>query len=187
MGRLSNPHFQIRFFCFSFNRFLEIYMKRTLLSGLAFTLLFAACKKAETPDSFEDKLRGGQWKRSSLLLTFRLGTGEMTTQNAYAPLDTCLKDNTLEFKTAYVGTERKGNYKCSVGDPDETTFNWEIFNSGKNIRIYNVPETFDGESSINADIVTLTTNQLSLRYVIINRNPITQTADTFTFADVFRK
>jgi len=162
-------------------------MKRTLLSGLALILLFAACKKAETPDSFEDKLRGGQWKRSSLLVTYRSSTGRMITEDALGPLDTCLKDNTLEFKTAYVGTERKNNLKCSVGDPDETPFNWEIFNSGKNIRIYNVPETFSGETSINADILNLTANELSIRYVAIDRDAITQTADTFTFADVFRK
>lgn len=162
-------------------------MKRTLLSAFAVTLLFAACKKVDTPTSNEDMLRGGRWKRTSLKVTYRQGTGAMKTDDIFTPLDTCIKDNSLEFKTAYVGTEYKNVIKCSAGDPDETPFNWEIFNSGKNIRIYNVPETFRGESSINADVLTLSSNMLSIRYVYIKRNPLTQTADTFTYADVFRK
>ncbi len=163
-------------------------MKRTLLSAFALTLLFSACKKADTPDSFEDMLRGGQWRRTALKMTYRDGTGAMKTDDVYAAsLSECVKDNSLEFKNAYVGTEYKNSNKCSAGDPDQTQFNWEIYNSGKNIRIYNVPETFDGESSVNADILNLTTNELSIRYMYIDRDPLTQTADTFTFADVFRK
>jgi hypothetical protein len=162
-------------------------MKKTLLSAFAVTLLFAACKKVDTPTSNEDMLRGGRWKRTSLKETYRLGTGELKTVDLFALLPDCLKDNNLEFKTAYVGTEYKNGNKCSAGDPDQTEFNWEIYNSGKNIRIYNVPETFLGESSINANVLNLTANELSIRYTSITRDAILQTADTSTFVDVFRK
>ncbi len=162
-------------------------MKRTILSIAALTLLFAACKKADETTSYEDMLRGGQWKRISLTATYRLPTGTITTDNVYPNLDSCKMDNTLEFKVNYVGTEHKNARKCGAGDPDETAFNWEIFNSGKNIRLYNIPETFNGESSINGDVITLNSNELSIRYVAIDRDPITQDADTVTFADVFRK
>lgn len=163
-------------------------MKKTLLSAFALMLLLNACKKVDTPDSYEDMLRGGQWKRTALTETYRQGTGAMKTDDVYAnTLSDCIKDNTLEFKDAFVGTERKNTLKCNAGDPDQTQFDWEIYNSGKNIRIYNVPETFSGESSINADIVTLTANQLSIRYMLFNQNPLTQHTDTFTFMDTFRK
>jgi hypothetical protein len=162
-------------------------MKRILLGLSFFALLFAACKKAETPESFEDKLRSGQWKRTALTLTYRSGTGAVVTDNLFRTMDTCRKDNTLEFKANYAGLERKNVLKCSAGDADETPFTWEIFNSGKNIRIYNVAETFYGENAINADIMTLTSNELTIRYQFIERDPLTHDADTFTLADTFRK
>lgn len=162
-------------------------MKRLLLSIAALTLLLAACKKSEDTISDEDMLRGGQWKRASLTATYRLQTGALTTENIYTPMDTCLKDNTLEFKVNYVGTERKNFLRCGVGDPDETTFNWEIYNSGNNIRLYNVTELFGGESAINAQVINLTANELSIQYRLIDVDSATHDMDTVTYADIFRK
>lgn len=162
-------------------------MKRLLFSLATLTLLFSACTKVEDTISNEDMLRGGQWKRVSLNATKRLPTGTLETTNVYQYLDSCVMDNTLEFKVNYVGTERKNGWKCSAGDPEETTFNWELYNSGQNIRIYNAPETFRGESSINGVVTILTENQLAFNYKAIKVNAITQVIDTITVADVFRK
>lgn len=157
-----------------------------LLSAVA-VLSFAACKKVDDTQSPEDSLRGGQWRRSSLKSTF-----QGTTTDGFALLPDCLKDNTLEFKMNRSGTERRNN-RCNAGDPESTDFQWEFYNSGKNLRLYNIAETFGGAVdlgqglSINAEVLTLSDNQLSLRYVFYKQHPDTQLTDTTTVVDVFRR
>jgi hypothetical protein len=155
-------------------------MTRSLLIFSAMVILFSACKKAEDTNSSEDILRAGRWKRSSLKGTFR---GAVT--DAYASLPDCIKDNTLEFKVNFNGTEHR-NTKCSAGDADQASFNWEFFNSGKNLRIYNANETF-ANASINAEVLQLSETQLSMRYLAYIQDPIQQTMDTVTIVDVFRR
>lgn len=152
-------------------------------------ILFSACKKAEDTTSSEDILRTGRWKRSSLKSTFR---GTVT--DVYASLPDCIKDNTLEFNVNLKGTEHRNN-RCSNGDPESAAFSWEFLNSGKNLRIYNANETFGTTtvipgasfSSVNAEVLQLSDNMLSMRYFGYVQNPIQQTIDTVTIVDVFRR
>jgi len=160
-------------------------MIKTVFFLSTLLVLFTACNKADTPASSEDMIRGGQWKRSSLKFNLHNPDGSTTTTDGYVLLPECVKDNTLEFKVNYVGTETK-NAKCSAGDPDANEFNWEIYNSGKNIRIYNADETFS-TNSVNGEILSLSANLLSFRYNFVQKDPINQTSDTVTVEDVFKK
>ena len=159
-------------------------MARSLLILAVLALSFAACNKADETESPEDKLRGGQWRRNSLRVTYRFGTKD-TTVDGLKLLDSCKRDNSLEFKANHLGTEHR-NYRCSAGDPETYDFEWEVYNSGANMRIYTLQETFSGKP-IDAAIQELSSNQLSLRYQLYNQNPLTQRTDTVTCVDVFRK
>lgn len=165
-------------------------MIRSLLILSAVVLLLPACKKAEETTSSEDILRSGRWKRTSAKSTYH-----GTTTDAFAGLPDCLKDNTLEFKVNYKGTEYHNN-KCSNGDPDTAPFEWGFTNSGQNLRIYNANETFffstspapgSTSTSVNAEVLQLSDNQLSMRYQVFIQDPINQTLDTATIVDVFRR
>lgn len=162
-------------------------MARSLLLVTAFALLLTACNKADDTTSPEDMLRNGQWKRTSLKASHRNPlTGNMDITDGFSLIDECIKDNTLEFKTNYKGVEHKNN-KCNAGDADLTDFTWEIYNSGKNIRIYNANETFGGED-INAEIINQSETQISMRYLLIEQDPSQSTpTDTTIVTDVFRR
>lgn len=170
--------FSFRINFISFSRFLD-FMIRSLLILSAVVLLLPACKKAEETTSSEDILRSGRWRRTSAKTTYHGVTTDVSMAD-------CLKDNTLEFKVNYRGVEYR-NTKCSNGDPDTAPFEWGFANSGKNLRIYNATETFLAISSVNAEVLQLTDNQLSMRYHIFIQDPINQTLDTATIVDVFRR
>jgi hypothetical protein len=168
-------------------------MARSLLILSAAMLFLASCKPVDETESNEDMLRGGQWKRSSLKAQYRDAGGVIITEDAFATLPECIKDNTLKFDVNYKGAELRNGNKCSPGDPDETPVTWEFYNSGANLRIYNANETFVSDatlstvSSINATVLSLSSTQLAMRYIVIEQDASTLVTDTVTFTDVFRR
>ena len=161
-------------------------MARSLLLLAAFALFLTACKKTDETTSPEDTLRTGQWKRYSIKGSHKDAMGVVTVFDLYPGLPDCIKDNGLEFKENYVGTEHR-NGACSAGDASEAKFQWEFYNSGQSIRIYNATETFQ-TSDIDADVITMSETQISMRYKAISQDP-TQTVptDTLIVTDVFRR
>lgn len=164
-------------------------MKQPLLSLLVLVLGFAACKQVDEIASPEDTLRGGSWRRTSLKKTYKdPATNKDTTVEQYAQLDTCVKDNRLEFKGNHEGVEQRNGQKCSAGDPDTAPFFWELTDAGKGIRIYNAPETFSANASINADILTLTGSLVTFRYSHTDVDPMNpQNKTVTTYTEEFRR
>lgn len=172
-------------------------MNRILFLLFAIVLI-AACKKAEEPTTVEDNIRG-TWKRTSGKVWARnLITGAVDTTADYTTLlDTCVKDDALEFKDSYKGVLHLGAKQCNVGDPESVPFRWETTGNGTGLRIYEALEYFkNANGNVNASILTLTKTFMTLRYTqeFFIRQPHTPGGtdtvimrDTATFTDIFRK
>ena len=172
-------------------------MNRVLLF-ISAALLFTACSKSvDSPQSAEEDLRTGTWKRTSGRVAYKdpitrgdsstrydLGTGSTTRPDLAAP--TCWDDNSLLFKVANVGTINLGSTACTPSDPPSRNFTWQVTQDEKHISLYGVQDYFPIDN-IDADIITRTLGFLTIRYKSVHVDTIYHTYDTLTYTDVLRR
>ena len=162
-------------------------MNRLLLTLSLLLLIFSACTKPDNPVTAEEDLRSGTWVRSSGKVTAKDSlTGGDSTTDYVAPQDTCRKDNSLVFKENRVGVMNLGVLHCTIGEADTKTFTWQITEDGQHISLYGVSDYFPA-NDIDADIITRTLGYLTIKYKVIEIDPVFQTSDTLVYTDVLRK
>ncbi len=132
-------------------------MTRVLLFSLS--LLVVACSKTNNDDGddntapeptsvIEQQLVAARWQLVAETATATYN-GKDTTADLYADLDSCEKDDYIEFSSTGTVTRYEHINRCS-GNPASSTFTWKLIDSDKKIAIYDSnPDTFDLEISSN--------------------------------------
>ncbi len=160
---------------------------RWLLSIAFIFVLFASCKKLESPVTREDELRSGRWKMSAGTIKVDAYMAIDTTYNYYDSLPECKKDDYMVFKTNYDATQNSGN-KCDESEPDEIQFRWALYDNGNGINFWYANETFFGQPAISAPFINYTPSRFTIRYVQYYTSQIDKTKkDTLTFTHTFVK
>jgi len=160
-------------------------MKQVLLLCVLTVFAFS-CKKVDEPNMRQDKLRSGNWKRTTLKVTYRMPGGNETTEDAYATLPDCAKDDLLQFGSGFEGNVNEGGSKCNVGDPDNSKFIWKLTNGETQLNISGAIDHF-GTDEARADIITFTDNNLAIRYDIYDQAFTTTATDTVHVAAVYSR
>lgn len=163
------------------------------LSVIACALfMFAACKKADTPASRQEELRGGKWRMSGGNVRFDFYNVKDTTisYNVYLGLigDTCKADDYLVFLENYDGQQYSNVMPCSFSDPEFVQFRWQLFDDDKGIYFLNANETFLRKSTIKADFVNYSIGRFTIKYAFYDTSFVDKTKwDTTTFTQTFIK
>ncbi len=162
-------------------------MNRLLLTLSSLLLILSACTKADSPVSAEEDLRSGTWVRSSgtVIMKDSLTRGDSTIDYV-SPQDTCRKDNSLVFKENLVGVMNLGDLHCAVGEADTKAFTWQMSKDGNHISLYGVSDYFPA-NDIDADVITRTLGTMTIKYKVIQMDPVFQVSDTLIYTDVLRK
>ena len=111
----------------------QIY-QALFLSLLSLTLLFSACNKDDDLITKTDLLTSSSWKVTAEIIDPGFPTfdnqGNITgsTNDLFAMMDDCSKDNILSFNTDKTLILDEGATKCESTAPQKTTVSWS-FNS----------------------------------------------------------
>ena len=159
-----------------------------VLPFISAALLFSACNKTvDSPQSAEEDLRTGVWKRTTGRVTYKdpITRGDSTVRyDLTQPL--CWDDNSLRFKVNDKGTLDLGSTACQASDPPTKDFTWQVTNNETHISIYGVQDYFP-TNNVDAEIVTRTLGFLSIKYQAVHVDTLYHTYDTLTYTDVLRR
>ena len=144
-------------------------MKKLVLVAISASLLFVACKKDDSlPDpnnnnnnNTSSTLTSGSWKMvsSTSVIEYPAPVGTQTV-DLFALMQSCVKDNLYIFKTDNTTVSDEGVTKCNSSDPQQKTAGtWALINNNTKLQIT------ENSTSITADILTLNSSTLELRYV----------------------
>jgi len=125
-----------------------------ILTSLVTIILFTACKKDSDdnkPKTNTDLLVQGSWK---------FDNATVSGADVSSLLKGCQKDNTITFAAGGTGTLDEGATKCSSGDPQTNTFNWNF--APPNETILHVSTTLFTGGSSDFNVVTLNETNLVL-------------------------
>ncbi len=164
-------------------------MKYLLITILGLTI-FAACKKVETPDSREEELRNGRWKRTDLKIKYDPYIGKDTLLPYYdSVMPACKKDNFIIFGLNHDATLNAGDVKCdNIPDPETLPFWWSLEENKTRMTLLNANDMFFDSSTIDAKIDAYGPSQFKISYVEFHPNAINNTRkDTLTFFYTFTK
>jgi hypothetical protein len=161
-------------------------MNRLLLTLGVAALLFSACKKGDQTTSAEEDLRSGTWRRTSGKVLYKDPISRSDSLRDYVLTDSlCRKDNSLNFKEGRIGYIDPGSVHCTPGEYQKE-FTWEVSKDEKHISLYDVADYFP-INDVDAEILTRTLGYLTIRYTVINADPIHSTYDTLVYTDVLRR
>ncbi len=161
-------------------------MNRLLLTLGVVALSFGACNKGDSTTSAEEDLRSGTWRRTSGKVLYKDPYTRKDSLVDYVLTDSaCRKDNALNFKDGRVGTIDPGSVHCTAGEYFKE-FTWEVSKDEKHISLYGVADYFP-VNDVDAEILTRTLGYLTIRYKVVNADPIHSTYDTLVYTDVLRR
>jgi hypothetical protein len=151
-------------------------MSRFLLVALSFVLVGAlgGCKK-EAADTKLDLLVDKNWQVSALTVTFS-GT-KQSTQDAYALLPACQKDNYTRFSVNKTLEVNEGKSICQ-GSQQQAAGTWDI-NSDQTI-LYLSATNYGAPVAIPVDILELSASKLVLQSTVVQPEATTITVTTFS-------
>ncbi len=140
---------------------------RTLKLFLISTLLFSisSCKKDSTnSENTFDLLTSGPWK------TIEQSWNPSNTgwSDFYAGIPTCLKDNTITYRSDLSSLTDEGPTKCNSSDPQTITGTWSLY---ANNTKYSV--TVNGNTT-EYEILELTTQTLKVYFKTTNPPFVTE-------------
>lgn len=161
-----------------------------LLTTLSVLLIFAACKKVDTPLSRQEELRNGKWKRSDLKIQYNPYIGTDTLLPYYdSVMPECLKDNYIVFGSNHDGSIKPGDIKCTTGpDPDSVSFYWSLEDNDTHIIFLNANNMFFDSSTIDAKFEEYSASRFVISYIEYNPNAINNAKDdTLTYYYTFTK
>src|SRR5688500_15126535 len=125
---------------------------RYLIITVFTLLIFAACKKVETPASREEEMRNGKWKRSNLKIKFDPAVGFKDTLIPYydSVMLKCKKDDYIIFGTNRDATLNAGEICENAPEPESIPFYWSLEKNKTRITILNANEMFFDRQTIDA-------------------------------------
>lgn len=132
-------------------------IKTRIVTVLALSLLFAACKKDQTTKTDDDNSKVPLPKKTELLpdskwlktLNNRITYfgNDSSTQILLGNEEDCFEDNILMLKKNFAVYEDEGSLKCNDSDPQEDSIGtWGLINNNSKYvfhSVYNYSDTFD--------------------------------------------
>lgn len=155
-------------------------MKRTLLfCCVAAAGLLAACKK----DSADPAATGPSAKTTALLnkrwgLTAATAQQGSITQNAFAQLQACHKDDYLRFNDDHTVDANEGSLKCDSTDPQSRPGTWELVANESKLLL--TTSLFGTGGAALTDIVELSATRMVLRGTVVDSGVTTTYTATLT-------
>lgn len=163
-------------------------MKYCLLIATAITLLATSCNKPDTVENTQDRLRAGTWRQTGGNYSYYdAGIGRDSITEYWSTVESCVKDNTFQFKEVYEGIQNLGAEKCSAGEPESKPFHWQLTKNDTHLLIYNAGETFQEVDDIDARILTLSGDRMVLQYKAIGVMQLEPTYDTITVTNIYQR
>ncbi len=159
-----------------------------LLLFIGAALIFSACNKSvESPQSAEEDLRSGIWKRTSGRVTYKdpITRGDSTVRYDLTQ-PKCWDDNSLKFMVNNQGTLDLGTTACTPSDPPTKAFTWHVTQDETHISLYGVQDYFPTDN-VDATIITRTLGFLTIKYQAVHVDTLYHTFDTLTYTDVLRR
>lgn len=161
-------------------------MKKLLLAGLGFTLLFASCKKAD-----EDKqpidvsktkmLMSGKWQLKAYIFVNDINDPTSMQLDHYTPLPGCEKDNFFIFNTTSNVSLYEGKTKCAITAPDSTVYSYRFTNDEKYIQIYGNPDDVDNSLLLWGDVKYPSVDSFVVHYTTYNETTEVTSGHTKTY------
>jgi hypothetical protein len=147
---------------------------RYCLFVLSLFVVVASCKKVETSQSRQEKLRAVQWVIDTAYVTYLSATGsdsdskgvwpeQFIDGNYVWPRPGCLFDDYLKFEDNNDGVHVTGPSKCNVSETDNIDFKWGVFQGDTKMYIYGMYAIF-GED-VTADIQRFEDNKFTIAWV----------------------
>jgi Lipocalin-like domain len=154
-------------------------MKRILFSGLMAAALLSGCKK----DTTDPATTGPSAKTTSLLnkrwgLTAATAQQGSLTQDAFAQLQSCQKDNYLRFNDDHSVEANEGVAKCDAADLQSRTGRWELVDNETKLLL--TTPLFGTGGAVIPEIVELNATRMVLRGTIIDNGVTTTYTATLT-------
>ena len=104
-------------------------MKKLLFLGLSLIVLSTACNKSSNDGkSRKENLTSGKWyvRASTIHIT---GFGIDSTQDVFAAMPACQKDNFIQFDSDGTGVSDEGATKCDTSAPQTTPGTWKFIDN----------------------------------------------------------
>lgn len=153
-------------------------MKNLFLLSVASLALLAGCKKDSTdpastgPSAKTTALVNKNWKMTAVSTQ----QGSLS-QDGFASLLPCEKDNYLRFNDNHTTEVNEGPLRCNASDPQTYAGRWELVNNESQLL---VTGALFGSFAANADIVELSATRMVLRGTVIDGTVTTIVTATLT-------
>ncbi|GAB3574372.1 lipocalin family protein [Hymenobacter daeguensis] len=152
-------------------------MKNLFLWTLTGLALLAGCKKDSTTPTTEPSARTTALVNKNWKMTAVTAQQGALSQDRYASLLPCEKDNYIRFNDSHTTEANEGALKCSLNDPQTYAGRWELINNESQLL---VTTTLFGSFAANTDIVELSATRMVLRGTVIDGAVTTVVTATFT-------
>jgi hypothetical protein len=153
-----------------------IFMKNHFLLGFACLALLAACKKDSDPAT-ETSAKAAALVNKNWKLTAATAQQGAISQDVYAGLKPCEKDNYIRFKDDHTMEGNEGTSKCSTSDSQTYSGNWALINNDGQL-VVSTPIL--GSGAAVPDVLELTPTRMVLRGTVNDSNITTVITATFT-------
>lgn len=161
-------------------------MRKLLLAGLGFTLLFASCKKAE-----EDKqpidvsktkmLMDGRWQLKAYVFVNDINDPTSMPLDYYTPIAGCEKDNFYIFNNSNTVSLYEATTKCAATAPDSTVYNYLFTNDEKYLRMFGNPDDIDNSLVLAGDVTYPSVDSFVVKYTTYNETTEITSGHTKTY------
>jgi outer membrane receptor for ferric coprogen and ferric-rhodotorulic acid len=134
-------------------------LKTLTLLTLCASMALTSCKKDKDDDKKEETPASveGTWKMTAQTETTTFG-GQSSTENTYADMDACEKDDLTRFNADKTVTSLPGATKCDPSEPASEPYGtWALLNDNTKLRL------IDGGDTTDAVVSTLNTTTLALK------------------------
>lgn len=129
-----------------------------LMGAVCTSVVFTSCKKDDDKKETETTPSiVGTWKITAQTITTNFG-GMESTQDMYADMEPCQKDDLIKFGEDKTVTTSPGATKCDPSEPaSESAGKWELISNNTKLRLID-----QGDTSV-ADVLTLNATTLSIK------------------------
>ena len=132
---------------------------RHLLFLLAISICFPVCKKgSDNLNSPFQLLTNGSWR----VIEETWNPSNTGWVDSYPGIPTCLKDNTVAYRSDLVSVDDEGQTKCNSSDPQTTLGSWRLYAGDTKFSV-----TRNGTTT-EYEIVELTQQTLKVYFKISN-------------------
>lgn len=137
----------------------------SILLVISAALFFAGCSKnSNSPKDARGILISGKWQLQSSVSDITIPGRASDTEDNYAKMDECEKDNYFIFNSDGTGTTDEGTTKCNSSDPQtEKSGNWALLSNNTKLELSDPAQS---GVFVTGDVLQLDDSILKFKYTI---------------------